>query len=157
MVRLSDILDPQRVQVPVAGQTKEQVIEELLDLLVRAGAITDRDEALRVILTRESTRTTGIGNGVAIPHGKCAGLGGVSVAIGICRSGVDFDSVDQAPVQLVVLLVSPVDQTGLHIQALARVSRLLSIDAFRRRLIQSASAQDVCSAIEEQESELTTA
>ena len=148
---LTDILTPQRLKVPLTGSTKQGVIEELLDLLTANGDITDRDCVLQAVLEREKTRTTGIGNGLAIPHAKCSSVMHTVMAIGTSPSGVEFDSIDQKPVTLVVLLVSPPDKTGPHIQALARISRLMTIETFRNKLDKAESAGEIYQIIKDQE------
>lgn len=149
-MRLTDILTPARVKVPLTAQTKHGVIEELLDVMVAAGAVGDRQRVLQTVLEREGTRTTGIGGGMAIPHGKCMGITEPMVAIGRTAKPVDFESIDGKPVWLVILLVSPADQTAMHIQALARISRVMSIDAFRNKLA-SADAPAMYQLIKDQD------
>ena len=149
---LTDILTPQRIRPALAGTTKEAVIEELLDLIAADGLLTDRDRALAAILERERTRTTGIGSGLALPHGKSSGASTLAMAIGKCPAGVDFQAIDGKPVTLVMLLVSPMDKTGPHIQALARISRMMSIDAFRNKLAAAATAKEMYQLIQVNES-----
>ena len=143
MLLLTDILTPQRIKVPLSQTTKNGVICELVDLLAANGDIGDRDKVLQAVLDRERTRTTGIGAGLAIPHGKTPEAKKLVMAIGKPAQGLDFESVDGKPVTLIVLLVSPVDQTGPHIQALARISRLMSIDAFRREMESAATPEEM--------------
>lgn len=148
---LTDILTPQRVKVPLAATTKQGVIEELLDLLAADGQVIDAQVALQAVLQREKTRTTGIGGGVALPHGKCPAVRDLVMAVGASGEGIDFDSMDGKPVTVVMLLLSPLDKTGPHIQALARLSRLLSVDAFRKRLCAAQSPQELFEAIKDQQ------
>ena len=116
---LTQILDPSCVKVPLQGRTKEAVITELVDLLEGRGLLIDKAAVLDAVLMREQTRSTGIGSGIAIPHGKCKGVKDLVMALGITGEPVDFESIDGKPVRIVVLLVSPTDRTGPHIQALA--------------------------------------
>lgn len=148
---LTDMLNPQRIKVPLATTAKNDVITELVDLLAADGSIQERDKVLTSVLEREHTRTTGIGNGLALPHGKTAAVGELVMAIGKPAAPIDFASVDGKPVTLIFLLVSPLDKTGPHIQALARISRLLSIDAFRSKLNAATSPQDLFQVIKTQE------
>ena len=104
-------------------------------------------------MSREHTRSTGIGSGIAIPHGKCKGVKNLVMATGISRGGIDFQSIDSKPVYIVVLLVSPIDKTGPHIQALARISRLMLDENFRNNLQNSKSAEELYGLINEKESE----
>ena len=117
------------------------MITELIDCLVAGRLVHDREAALNAVFTRERTRSTGIGSGIAIPHGKCTGAQELVMALGVARDPIDFDSVDGKPVTIVILLVSPVDQTGPHIQALARISRLMLDDEFKTALEKAPSPQ----------------
>lgn len=130
-MNLSELLSPERIRVPLSGSDKTAVITELVDLLDQTGGLTRRDAALDAVLKREAERTTGIGYGLAIPHGKSDGCKSLVMAAGKPADPVDFQSLDGRPVTFVVLLVSPPDQTGPHIQALAKISRLMNIESFR--------------------------
>ena len=152
-MRLTDILTPQRIKAPLTATTKQGVIEELVDLLAANGDVTDRQRALQAVMERESTRTTGIGGGLAIPHGKCSGVKQLVMAIGLPTAPVDFESIDGKGVNVVILLVSPMDQTGPHIQTLARISRIMSIDAFRNKLVAAAGAERIYQLIKDQDAE----
>ncbi len=149
---LTQILQPTCVKVPLEGKEKNSVITELVDLLDTNGLIQDRQTVLDAVFTRERTRSTGIGSGIAIPHGKCSAVRELVMALGLARDPIDFDSVDRKPVSLVILLVSPLDQTGPHIQALARISRLMLDEEFRKALENAASAQAAYDLLGERES-----
>ena len=123
------------------GKDKYAVITELVDLLVANRLVQNREAALDAVFTREKTRSTGIGSGIAIPHGKCSEVRELVMAMGIAHDPIDFDSVDGKPVSIVILLVSPLDQTGPHIQALARISRLMLDEEFKSALEKAPSAQ----------------
>ena len=151
-MRLSDILKIQHIKVPLLAKNKIDAITELVQVLADAGEVKDAQVLLRSVLERESTRTTGIGNGLAIPHGKCTGVDHLVVAIGKPEPPIDFESIDKRPVNLIVLLASPPDQTGPHIQALARISRLMNVEAFRQAVRAASSAQQVYDAVVAQES-----
>jgi fructose-specific phosphotransferase system IIA component len=140
---LTQVLQTNCVKVPVEGRDKEAVITELVDLLEASGALMDRDVALEAVLTRERIQSTGTGAGIAIPHGKCNAVKEVVMAIGIAGEPIEFESVDGQPVKILFLLVSPADQTGPHIQALAAISRLMVDEQFRRKLEQADCADDV--------------
>jgi len=125
------------------GTDKNSVITELVDLLAENNLLLDRDVVLEAVFAREQTRSTGIGSGIAIPHGKCEGVADLVMAVGIAQVPVNFDSIDQKPVSIVILLVSPADRTGPHIQALARISRLMLDEEFKAKLEKAASPEDV--------------
>lgn len=130
-MRLTDILHPDCIRVPLRANAKQDAIFELVDLLADKGQVTNREELRATVWQRESTRTTGIGHAVAIPHGKCTGVARLAMAIGKAVPPIDFGSIDGKPVELIFLLASPLDQTGPHIQALAGISRMLTDMAFR--------------------------
>jgi mannitol/fructose-specific phosphotransferase system IIA component (Ntr-type) len=153
-MRLTDLLKPQNIRVPLVATTKADAITELVQLLHANGEISDVKGVLASVLEREATRTTGIGNGLAIPHGKCPGTDHLVMAIGKPITPIDFQSIDGRPVTLIWLLTSPPDKTGPHIHALARISRLMTIEKFRQALNTARSAQDVYDTIVQQESTL---
>lgn len=150
---LTKILEPNSVRVPPENPHKDAVITELVDLLAANGLLEDRDVALEAVLAREQTRSTGIGSGIAIPHGKCSAVKELVMAIGIAREPIEFGSVDNKGVTIVILLVSPADKTGPHIQALARISRLLLDEDFRQKLEQAESASKLYDLISSKENE----
>src|SRR5216110_3510396 len=142
VMRLSEILKPQNIKVPLAAQNKTDAIKELVGLLAESGDVTDAKKVLDAVLEREATRTTGIGNGLAIPHGKCQGTRDLVMAIGRAGAPIDFQAIDGRPVSIIWMLASPPDKTGPHIHALARISRLMTIDKFRAALLQAKSPQE---------------
>ncbi len=150
---LTQILQPNCVKVPVENKEKEAAITELVDLLDTNGLLLDRNVALDAVLTRERTQSTGTGAGIAIPHGKCNVVKELIMAIGIAHEPIEFDSVDGKPVRILILLVSPTDQTGPHIQALAAISRLMHNEEFKQKLEQTASADEVYGLLNEIENQ----
>lgn len=150
---LTQILRQKCVKVPLEGKDKESVITELVDLLDANGSLLDKEAALDAVFTREHTRSTGIGSGIAIPHGKCKAVKELVMAFGIASEGIDFASVDGKPVTIVILLVSPADQTGPHIQALARISRLMLDEEFRQSLEKSTSSDELYELLNTKENE----
>jgi len=150
---LTQILQPACVKVPLEGKDKNSVITELVDLLDANGLLLDRKPALEAVLVREQTKSTGIGSGIAIPHGKCKAVKELVMAIGIAHEPIDFESVDGKPATIVILLVSPTDQTGPHIQALARISRLMLDEQFRQSLEKASSAEEVYELLNNKENE----
>ena len=153
-MRLTEILKPENIKVPLAAKVKTDAIAELVNMLAENGEVTDPKKVLESVLDREATRTTGIGNGLAIPHGKCTGTDHLVMAIGRPATPIDFQSIDGRPVTLIWLLTSPPDKTGPHIHALARISRLMTIDRFRQSLVSAQSAKEIYDAIVAQENAL---
>lgn len=150
-MNLLDLLTPGSIRAPLQADDKKGVIHELVDLLVAEGKVEDGSSLKDAVWTREQTRTTGIGHGLAIPHGKCAGLSGLAMAIGKPAEPMDFEAIDGQPVRLIVLLASPPDRTSDHIQALARVSRLMTSEAFRQSVYDAAGPEAIYELIVEQE------
>lgn len=142
-MNLMDILTPESICVPLRNTEKQAVIDELVDLLVEQGKVRDGKALKEAVWSREQTRTTGIGAGLAIPHGKCAGLDALAIAIGKPAAPIDFEALDNKPVNLVVLLASPPDKTSDHIQALARISKLMADESFRETIYAADTAEEV--------------
>jgi len=138
--------------VPLQGKDKQSVIVELVDLLNKRGLLSNRDIVLKAVLAREKTRSTGIGSGVAVPHGKCNGVRELVMAFGLANEPIEFESIDGKPVKIIILLVSPANETGPHIQALARISRLMLDEQFKQRLEEMTSAEELYELISEKES-----
>jgi len=153
-MRLVDILKPENIKVPLDAKQKTDAIGELVTLLAHNGELKDAKKVLDSVLDREATRTTGIGNGLAIPHGKCAGTDHLVMAIGKPAQPVDFQAIDGRPVTIIWLLNSPPDKTGPHIHALARISRLMTIEKFRQALNNAKTGQEMYDIIAEQENQL---
>ena len=150
---LTQILPQNCVKVPLEGKDKDSVITELVELLDANGLLLDKEVVLDTVFTRERTRSTGIGSGIAIPHGKCKAVKELVMALGIANDGIDFASVDGKPVTIVILLVSPADKTGPHIQALARISRLMLDEQFRESLAKAASSDELYELLNSKENE----
>jgi len=150
-MNLMDILTPECVVAPLQAADKRAVIDELVDTLAAAGKVNDSDGLKAAVWTREQTRTTGIGHGLAIPHGKAAGMENLAMAIGRPGEPLDFEAIDRQPVKLVVLLASPPDRTSDHIQALARISRLMTLESFRSSIYAAESSSDIYELLRAQE------
>ncbi len=150
---LTQILKPICVKVPLEGKDKNSVITELVALLDSNGLLLDKQVVLDAVFTREHTRSTGIGSGIAIPHGKCNAVKELVMALGVTGEPIDFASVDGSPVSIVILLVSPADKTGPHIQALARISRLMIDEQFRHSLEKATSSEQLYELLSSKEKE----
>ncbi len=148
-MKIKDIIDPNCIRIPLSSTDKIAAITELVDLLESAGVLENRDSVLQAVLAREKTRSTGIGLGLAVPHGKSSGCRKLVMAIGKPKEPLEFGAIDSRPCQLIVLLASPVDETGPHIQALAGVSRIWQNESFRRVVMDSTSSEQLFAAIEQ--------
>lgn len=140
---ISDILQENHICANLQGSTKFQVIEELLDLLHHNKRLINREVALNDILAREGHLSTGLENGLAIPHAKTDGVAGLDIAFGLKRDGVDFESLDHKPANFIFLVVSPRDTAGPHIKALADISRHLKEISTRKALAKSQDAAEI--------------
>lgn len=147
-MKLTTILQKACVRVPLEATDKTAAIAELVHLLHESGQLTDHDEVLQAVLAREAMRSTGIGLGLAVPHGKAHGCSGLAVAAGKPKDAMEFDAVDGRPCTFIVLLVSPVDETGPHIQALAGISRLWQNVGFRAAVLGANTSDELHAAIE---------
>ena len=147
-MRLRDLLDESVVKIGLESTDKEECFEELIDLLVRSGRLASREAALAAVAARESTATTGIGRGCAIPHGKDPSIPTLTVAIGTSAAGIEFDAVDGAPVHLVILILANAGEPGPHVRALSEVVRLLKLPGFYNTVISTRSAKALLDAID---------
>ena len=148
---LLEILSAETMIVGLKGNSKEEIIEELVDCLDAGDAISDRDKVLQAVVEREKIMSTGIGDGIAIPHGKSDAVQRLVAALGTHRRGVDFEALDGEPAFVFFLLVSPANVSGPHIKALARISRLLKNDEFKKSLTEASTPAEVLEAIAEEE------
>ncbi len=148
-MKLTDILDKGFIIPDLKAETKRTALEELISVFTVRYPETDKAEFLRVLLERERLGSTGIGFGVAIPHGKVKKLDQMVVSFGRSDKGIDFDSVDSQKVHLLFLLVAPESSTGFHLKALAQISRLLKDRETRERLLQAQSENEIFDIISE--------
>jgi fructose-specific phosphotransferase system IIA component len=128
--------------VPLQALDKETLLDELIAILNGNDQVEDLRAVSRAVRDREEVLSTGIGNGVAIPHGKSPGVSSLVLAAGVTAEPVDFEALDGQPVRLVFLLVGPEAAAGQHVKVLSRISRLLRRESFRNRLIDAASAEE---------------
>lgn len=150
-MKIMDILVKDAVLLDVASGQKQETLRELSQALATAEPRLEADRLLEVLLERERLQSTGIGDGVAIPHGKVPGLERLVASFARSREGVDFDSIDGQKTHLFFLLVVPEHAGGMHLKALARISRFFRDAAFRKALEEAESREDVFRAIEEED------
>lgn len=149
---LTDLLSPERVKIPLEATDKPGVIAELAALVARVSGIPEEAEAIRqAVLEREKVLSTGIGGGVAIPHGKTPRVGELVLVGGSTRGPIDFEALDDRPVRLVMMLVGPESAAGLHVKALSRISRLLRREELRERLVAAPGPQAFLELLEDAE------
>lgn len=153
-MKIIDILSRDAVKVDLQARDKEGVIEEISELVVRSAGLADKQGVVRVLMEREALGSTGIGLNVAIPHAKLQGVDNVIAALGRSQQGIDFGSIDGQPVRLFFVLISGVNSAGIHLKALARVSRLLKNDETREALISCDCSGEMYEIISREESKL---
>ncbi len=151
IMNIVELLDPAAIEADLKSSTKDELLEEMTDVLLRAMPELNRDEVVAVLREREQLGSTGIGEGVAIPHGKLKSLDRLVLAFGRSRSGVDFDSMDGKPAHLFFLLLASEDSVSVHLKTLARISKLLKDAGVREMLLEADSAAEIYQIISEQE------
>jgi mannitol/fructose-specific phosphotransferase system IIA component (Ntr-type) len=139
-VLLSQLLAAERVKVPLGGRTKDEVLRELVELIAGEAGPGEVEAILASVNERERRMTTGIGDGIAIPHGKTSLVDSLVVAAGVARWPIDYDSLDGQPVRLFFLLLGPGTANTAHVKALSQISRLLRRDSVRGELVAAPSA-----------------
>ena len=142
-MKINEILTLETILAEVKANNKENSIEELAEFLCQNRAIADKSELVRILLEREKLGSTGIGENVAIPHAKMKGLNQIIAAFGISKNGVEFDSLDQKPVNFIFVLLAPENATGTHLKALARISRLLKNQELKSNLLKASNREDI--------------
>ena len=146
-MRLTELINPDAVNTRLRARTKRDAIAELVELLEAAHGIESHGEVLDRVLRREAMMSTGIGNGVAIPHGKAKLVDRMVAACGVCLEGIEFESVDGEPARLFILLVAPESGGALHVKVLANISRLLKEESVRQSLREAGNADAFVAAL----------
>jgi len=148
-MNLKSVLTEDTICLHLKGNSKNEIISELLDILVGAGKISDKEAALSAVMNREQKMSTGMKHGIAIPHGKSNSVSDLVACIGVSDNPVDFDSLDDEPCRIFILTLSPVEKTGPHLQFLAEVSQLFKSSEKRREIINADSAQTIIRVLSE--------
>jgi PTS system fructose-specific IIC component len=146
-MRLTDYISREHVKIGLEGETKEEVIEELVSLLADTSDVSDADAIFEAVMNREREGSTGLEKGVAIPHAKSDAVKSLSIVVGVSREGIDFESQDGKPSHLLFLMVAPTSESGPHVQAIAKIVKLIKLDKFRKKLIESKKPEDVVEVI----------
>ena len=146
-MNLKKILNTNLVELDLKGNSKQEIIENLLDILVKTGKVKDRTKALEALLEREAKMSTGIQQGVAIPHGKTDAVTELLACVGIVKEGVDFKSLDGVPGKIFIMTLSPSTRSGPHVQFLADISRVLTSEGMRDKLINAETKDELLSLI----------
>lgn len=148
---LIDLIKPEVIKVPLESKSKDAVIRELLQLLVDAGRLSDFDTAYDALLAREARGSTGLEDGIAVPHAKTDTVSSLNLAMGIAPDGIDFQALDGKPSTLFFLMLAPPDQSGPHIEALSEIARLTQSKSFCRMLLRARDAEEVAELMTEED------
>lgn len=140
---LKEALSIELVTTRLGGRTKHEIIEELMDLVCRSGKVKDREQALRDVLDHEAQMSTGMENGIAIPHAKTDAVDELVACVGVTRRKIDFENLDRKPSQIFIMTLSPKSGTGPHVQFLAEISRLLTDATARKAIVKAKSDEDL--------------
>lgn len=151
-MKILDMLHPGAIIPDLKAQDKKGILEELATAISGVTRQTPK-ELLKVLMDREQLGSTGIGEGIGIPHGKIKGLTSMVIGFGLSKRGVDFDSIDGRPTHMFFTLITPDQSTGLHLKLLARISRILKNDGFKSRLMRAASAEEIYTIIQSEDEE----
>ena len=150
-MRLTDVLNEGLINISLEGKTRDECIRELIDRLAESKTVNNSQLIFDAVLEREKIMTTGVGNGIAIPHCKHVESPEFAVCLGIQKKGVDFHSIDKKDVKIIFLLVGPENNPGLHIKLLSRISRLMSNEELRQQLLSCKSDKEAFELLQEEE------
>jgi fructose-specific phosphotransferase system IIA component len=150
-MKISDILEEKLVRTNLPGQSKEEIINLMVELVSNSPKVLDKEKVRAAILEREKIMSTGVGNGFAIPHGKTDAVADTVAAFGVTSQPIQYQSLDEKPVRLVFLLVGKDNMVGPHIKLLSRISRLMNKEDFRARLLDTKTPQEVLEIFRQEE------
>ncbi len=149
IVNIADMLKKEFIIEELKSKTKREVLFELSEVFLQGNCNIDSDSMVKVLLEREKLGSTGIGDGIAIPHGKLPGLENLVVSFGRSKKGIEFDSLDGKPVHIFFLLMAPENSAGQHLKALAKISRMLKEETFRNDLMKMQTSDEIYSLIDQ--------
>ena len=152
-MRIVDLLHKQGMNLDIKPKSKAECIDILVNLMDKTGNLNNKEEYKKAILAREDLSTTGIGDGIAIPHGKTKAVKKASLAAAVCKDGVDYDSLDGMPAELFFMIAVPDNSDNLHLEVLARLSTILMDEEFRNKLINCTDKDEFLKLIDEKEAE----
>lgn len=151
-MRISEVLSKQSIIATLKASDKKGAIDELAEAASKVAKASTKQIAT-VLMEREQLGSTGIGGGIAIPHGKLANVNSIVIGFGLSKKGVDYDSLDNKPVHIFFVLLTPENSTGGHLKVLAQISKLLKMDSFKQDLLNAASVDEIYEIIKEQDEE----
>ena len=150
-MKISDILNEQLVVTGLKGNSKEEIIDAMIDIVSTSPRVQDKERVRQAIFDREKIMSTGVGNGFAIPHGKTEAVSDIVAAFAVTEQPIDYQSLDAKPVRLVFLLVGKENMVGPHIKLLSRISRLMNKEDFRKRLLAIKSPKEILDVFKQEE------
>jgi PTS system nitrogen regulatory IIA component len=150
-MQITDMFKKEYIIEELKAHSKRAVLSELSEIFTRSHPGIQNEAMVEVLLEREKLGSTGIGDGIAIPHGKLKGLDSLVISFGRSREGIEFDAIDGKPVYLFFLLMAPESSTGQHLKALAKISRMLKDQEFRNSLLSAKNAEDLYRRIAEKD------
>lgn len=150
-MKISDILTEDMVIAELQGESKEQIIAAMIDLISGSQKVIDKEKVREAIFERERIMSTGVGNGFAIPHGKTDAVSDIVAAFAITAQPIDYQALDEKPVRLVFLLVGKDNMIGPHIKLLSRISRLMNKEEFRKRLLNLKTSKEIIDMFKQEE------
>lgn len=150
-MKISDIIKKEQIIAELKGESKEDVINELIDLFKDDERVMNIEKVRTAVLEREKIMSTGVGKGFAIPHGKTDAVKEIVAAFGKCKAPIDFAALDEQPVNLVFLLVGKDNLVGPHIKLLSRISRMMNKDEFRESLMNASTSEEIYELFQEEE------
>ena len=150
-MKISDILTEDMVITELQGESKEQIIGAMIDLISGSQKVIDKQKVREAIFERERIMSTGVGNGFAIPHGKTDAVSDIVAAFAITAQPIDYQALDEKPVRLVFLLVGKDNMIGPHIKLLSRISRLMNKEEFRKRLLNLKTSKEIMDIFKQEE------
>lgn len=146
-MRLSDYIIPECVKIGLDAEDKSEVIEELVEVMADSPIECDAPTIHDAVLRREDEGSTGLEKGIAIPHAKCDAVKELSIVIGISKDGIEFDSQDGKPAHLFFMMIAPTTESGPHVQAIAKIIKMIKMEGFRKKLLNASSGEEVIEAI----------
>ncbi|HKZ22613.1 MAG TPA: PTS sugar transporter subunit IIA [candidate division Zixibacteria bacterium] len=147
-MKLSKFTEESLINFNLRGTSKNEIINELVDLAAKSKLVKDRDELYQAVVEREKLVTTGVGYGVAFPHAKTKAVKGILIAFGRSQAGVDFEAMDKKPVHLFFLIAAPEDAIGAHLNVMARLSYIMKSEKVREKLMQTQSPKELLEIID---------
>lgn len=150
-MKISDVLEVDLISNKIPGTNKEEVLNNMIELVSKSSKVRDKEKIRDAIFNRERIMSTGVGKGFAIPHGKTDGITDMVAAFGITENEIDFESLDGEPVRLIFLLVGKENLVGPHLKLLSRISRLLNSEDFRIKLLNAQNSQEIYNLFESEE------